>query len=85
MYQQCCASKYFELHAPVQVTFLAKIEHWRKNGQKCLKKPENQQNGAQKNLNSGLYLKILMPGLSVTINFQDYLRSWEACFEIQWY
>ena len=26
MYQQCCASKYFELHAPVQVTFLAKIE-----------------------------------------------------------
>ena len=27
MYQQCCASKYFELHAPVQVTFLAKIEH----------------------------------------------------------
>ena len=28
MYQQCCASKYFELHAPVQVTFLAKIEHW---------------------------------------------------------
>ena len=27
MYQQCCASEYFELHAPVQVTFLAKIEH----------------------------------------------------------
>ena len=25
------------------------------------KTPENQQNGAQKNLNSGLYLKILMP------------------------
>ena len=25
------------------------------------KNPENQQNGAQKNLNSGLYLKILMP------------------------
>ena len=33
-----------------------------KNGQKCLKKSENQQNGAQKALNSGLYLKILMPG-----------------------
>ena len=32
-----------------------------KNGQKCSRKPENQQNGAQKNLNSGLYLKILMP------------------------
>ena len=30
MYKQCCASKYFELHAPVQVTFLAKIEHWNK-------------------------------------------------------
>ena len=34
-----------------------------KKGQKCLKNPENQQSGAQKNLNSGLYLKILiMPG-----------------------
>ena len=33
----------------------------RKNGHKCLKKPENQQYGAQKTLNSGLYLKILMP------------------------
>ena len=34
----------------------------RKNGQKCLKKPENQQNGThKKNMNSGLYLKILMP------------------------
>ena len=31
MYQQCCASKYFELHAPVQVTFLAKIEHCSQN------------------------------------------------------
>ena len=28
MYQQCCASKKIELHAPVQVIFLAKIEHW---------------------------------------------------------
>ena len=27
------------------------------------KKPENQQIGAQKNLNSGLYLKILMPNV----------------------
>ena len=39
----------------------------RKNGQKCLKKPENQQNGAQKNLNSGLYLKILMPEIYVAM------------------
>ena len=35
----------------------------RKNEQKCLKKPENQQNWAQKTLNSGLHLKILMPDL----------------------
>ena len=43
---------------------------------KCLKKPENQQNGAQKTLNSGLYQKILMPvshipydNSNATINF----------------
>ena len=32
------------------------------------KTPENQQNGAQKNLNSGLYLKILMPEYWYTRN-----------------
>ena len=42
-----------------------------KNGQKCLKKPENQQNGAQKNLNSGLYLKILMPARSYAQSIQS--------------
>ena len=45
----------------------------RKNGQKCLKKPENQQNGAQKNLNSGLYLKILMP---VVMMFNINAKKW---------
>ena len=51
----------------------------RKNGQKCLKKPENQQNGAQKNLNSGLYLKILMPEIKLN-NFNVIL--WDKGKEI---
>ena len=40
---------------------LGKNPKMHKNGQKCLKKPENQQSRAQKNLHSGLYPKILMP------------------------
>ena len=49
----------------------------RKNGQKCLKKPENQQNGAQKNLNSGLNQNILMPGITL-LTLDKHNSSYEA-------
>ena len=55
-----------------------------KTGQKCFKKSENQQNQAQKYLDSDFYLKIIMPGIldfkgtrSDLFNFSpNFLRFW---------